>query len=613
MPRKQLIVTIGLSAALIIGMGLSCNKPPATPGIPAGPADAYQRATVGFKVFTTASGDVRYVMDWGDGTIDTSSDFNAGETSRVYHRWENTGDYAVRAKAILDEKPELESEFSEAASITILPNNIPATPTMPVFPPIAVIDVPAFFGGLTTDPDGDSVAYRFEYNGDVEDWTAYVASGDIGYDTITFGSIETVAVRCQAKDDKDSESDWSEPETLIVGTAGAVKWWWWADDEDQEGPIISPVMQTYDGEELIYTSAYYPNKVYGIRATDGRVRESGNPVAAAEENAFASHPAYSAQTGHLYVGNEDGELYAMSLSVSDDWHYPGHTHEDSLTYVEWGAPAVTGNLVYVPRQDDSLYRIQDNGSEATLLSAYFIRGIGEAPVIDAQGNVYVTNDSGYLYKMLPDLTSPVWVSLLSPGVELFIPAIDASGAVYVGSQDGKLFKVNPADGQPYWETQLYSGEVYHYALGFSAIYVTTGLGVLISVDPTSGGINWFTQLSLAEIVAHPILANAPADVGDAIIYVQDIDDVLYCVKQSDGSVVWSCNCLDYGPEARSGGSRRKFFTSEGSLAITSTGDVIVVGEEALYCVAGYPDGLLQGSSWPKWQQNSDNTGKATSW
>jgi len=36
----------------------------------------------------------------------------------------------------------------------------------------------------------------------------------------------------------------------------------------------------------------------------------------------------------------------------------------------------------------------------------------------------------------------------------------------------------------------------------------------------------------------------------------------------------------------------------------------VVGSDALYCVAGYTDGLLATSeAWPKWQKNLYNSGK----
>jgi hypothetical protein len=45
-------------------------------------------------------------------------------------------------------------------------------------------------------------------------------------------------------------------------------------------------------------------------------------------------------------------------------------------------------------------------------------------------------------------------------------------------------------------------------------------------------------------------------------------------------------------------------------SITSTGDIIVVGNSALYCVAGYVDGPLDGTAtWPKWQKDHYNTGK----
>jgi hypothetical protein len=43
--------------------------------------------------------------------------------------------------------------------------------------------------------------------------------------------------------------------------------------------------------------------------------------------------------------------------------------------------------------------------------------------------------------------------------------------------------------------------------------------------------------------------------------------------------------------------------------ILSNGNIIVAGSDALYCVAGYPEGPLDPlASWPKWQHDLYNTG-----
>jgi hypothetical protein len=44
-------------------------------------------------------------------------------------------------------------------------------------------------------------------------------------------------------------------------------------------------------------------------------------------------------------------------------------------------------------------------------------------------------------------------------------------------------------------------------------------------------------------------------------------------------------------------------------SITAEGDIIVVGREALFCVAGDGSQLDVNAPWPKWQKNLLNTGK----
>ncbi len=616
MNRNSLLLLLGLSLLAFVGMGLNCgDKPPATPGAPVGPASAYQRATASFKVTTTSPGekDVMYVMDWGEGTVDTSGKKDSGDTATVYHRWDATGTYQVKVMAILADAPEKASDWSGEASIEILANDPPAKPTL-TGSAVAVHDVPAWFSATTTDPDEDSIAFKFLWgDGDVGEWSTFVASGAVVRDSHTFTKIETVEVRCFAKDNKGSESDTSDPLTVVVGEAGAVIWWWWSPGEEgEEAPTTAPVLLTHESNELAYTAPGFPNKIYGINVVDGDPEESGSPNFASEENAFTGHPAYCERTGHIIIGNEDGELYAFTTGLSGEWNWPDSSAE-GLTMIEWGAPAIYDNRIYVPHDDDTLYYFADNGPSVTLAARYFVAGLGEAAVVDNDGNVYVTTSWGWLYKFPSDLSAPTWTSLLSTtNQELYVPAIGGDGTIYVGGVDSTFYAVDPATGDVKWELPVV-GAAHRCVVGYSAIYVTTGFGMLHSLSP-AGVENWAVQLSptWTEIVAGPVLTQPVASIGDGLIYAQDYDDVLYCVKQSNGEPVWTCNCLDFGPTVKKGSGKRDIDLMEASLAITSTGNIIVVGDEALYCVAGYADGILAGSAWPKWQQNKYNTGRMIS-
>jgi len=419
--------------------------------------------------------------------------------------------------------------------------------------------------------------------------------------------LAALSVTCDRFPGPGTESNRANP---LVGP-NAVRWWWWTNDEDQEPALLSPVILDHGSGEVLYTSAAYPNRLYGIDVETGHVVWTGEPVAVTEENTFTGHPAYCEATGHIIVGGEDGELYAFNPTANPNciWHWPGYTDPDSLTYIEWGTPAVHGDRIYVPRDDDFLYLLRDRGASVTCEASCYVMGIGEAVVIDANGYPYVVDDLGHLTKLKPGLNGEEWNAELSPGCELYTPSIGDDGAVYVGSANGTLYKVDPATGQPTWESNLFSGEVYRCVVGCSSIFVTTELGVLLSVRPSDGGINWWTALSFGELVTSPVLT------GNGLLYVQDIDDIVYCLRQEDGTLRWPCNCLDWGPIFRTRAGRetrrgRDFFISEGSPAISRNGRLIVVGEEALYCLAGYADVSLADAPWPKWQGNIYNTGTA---
>ncbi len=596
------LLLAGLVAGALVGLGLVCGR-----GAPSTPVLIYPYNN-GLGAYCTAPGnkDIRYVVDWGDSTVDTTAQsYSSGDTVTLYHVWRDTGTFAVRAMALLAEDPSRASDWSEPIMITVLPNSPPAAPHL-VIPPGTRFRKGVYIRFVVTlsDPDGDSVAIRFAWGDDtVGDWTDFIPSGGTAVDShrYDYSAPDTVLIKCKARDTKKAESEWADA-TLIFGEAGQVIWLWW-DGEGEETAVISPVIAWDDDQELAYTSTDY-GRIYGIQVSTGRTRKTGTPVCPLENNAFAGHPAYCAQPQHIIVGNEDGELYAFSLSLCKRWHWPGHTHEDSLTYIEWGASAVNGNRIYVPRENDSIYYFTDLTDSVRFENARYIPEIGEAPVIDISGNVIVGTGNGWLYKLGPDLGTVIWQAKLSTDDELYAPAIGSDGTVYIGAASGRFFAVGP-DGDIKWTVSL-QGAATWAVVSASVVFAATDAGMLYSLDPANGNINWSTQLSQEEILASPVLT------ANGLIYCQDWDDVLYCARQSDGSIVWTCNCPDYLP-CKSKGGRYKLERSFPSLAITSKGNILVAGVDALYCVAGYEAGPLMTAPWPKWQRDHYNTGKAGGW
>jgi len=230
----------------------------------------------------------------------------------------------------------------------------------------------------------------------------------------------------------------------------------------------------------------------------------------------------------------------------------------------------------------------------------------DAPTIDAQGNVYFGTDSGYLYKMGPELDTVFWRAHLLANGEVHGPVIGSDGTIYCASDSFHLYAIDPATGIPSWTVTL-DGDVFRPAIGQSAIFVGSSFGKVYSIDPATGGTNWEKWLSQTSgFSTTPIVA------ANRYVYFQDDDDMLYCLNQSDGTLIWSCNCPAYLP--RTGGTShhpRKLQLTDypPNPTICANGNIIVVGADALYCVAGYPEGPLDPlAPWPKWQHDLYNTG-----
>jgi len=77
------------------------NQPPTNPDI-TGPSSGIPGQEYSFTFVSADSDDfdVYYYIDWGDGNIEEwAGPHNSGETARLYHNWEETSTYIIKAKA----------------------------------------------------------------------------------------------------------------------------------------------------------------------------------------------------------------------------------------------------------------------------------------------------------------------------------------------------------------------------------------------------------------------------------------------------------------------------------------------------------------------------------
>ena len=156
--------------------------------------------------------------------------------------------------------------------------------------------------------------------------------------------------------------------------------------------------------------------------------------------------------GTVYVGSDDGYLYALSADGSTKWKY------------KTGGPVTSSpalgfeGTVYVGSDDGHLYALSADGSTKW---KYKTGGnVTSSPAVSAEDVevVYFGSDDGYLYALNGDDGSLKWPGYKTGGAVSSSPAV-AHGIVYVGSEDGNLYALHATNGSVKWK---YRTEIKYY-------------------------------------------------------------------------------------------------------------------------------------------------------
>jgi outer membrane protein assembly factor BamB len=149
-----------------------------------------------------------------------------------------------------------------------------------------------------------------------------------------------------------------------------------------------------------------------------------------------------ADDGTIYVGSDDGHLYAINPDGTLKW-------QSVLIGAVRSSPAVGfGGVVYVGSDDGNLYAFQpDSASPNPPLYSYSTGGaVRSSPVIGAGGKVYVGSDDEKFYGLTPDLTKE-WEFTAAGPISFGRPAVDMDGVLYIShrnNSNGRVYALNPA-------------------------------------------------------------------------------------------------------------------------------------------------------------------------
>lgn len=139
------------------------------------------------------------------------------------------------------------------------------------------------------------------------------------------------------------------------------------------------------------------------------------------------------------------ELGPIRINVAN-WKF---TADDSLGCIE-STPAVSssGDTVYVGSENGSLYAVNtDNGNQRW----QFVTGgsLNSSPCVDGSGNVFFGSEDGNIYSL--DAGGLIRWYYPTPDPVFSSPALDPNlGRIYIGANDGWLYTLDSGTGELIW-------------------------------------------------------------------------------------------------------------------------------------------------------------------
>ena len=228
-------------------------------------------------------------------------------------------------------------------------------------------------------------------------------------------------------------------------------------------------------------------------------------------NLFVSPSISIASNGTLYLGSDDGYIYAFSPAI------PANNH------VIWKKQLI--DIVKYPRTSQ-LYT---------------------TPVIAFDGTIYIGSNEGYLYALNPDDGSIKW-SYYADNPLQSSPTIDnTTKTIYFGA-GYSVYAIADAGYKGYlkWLTPFdTSGNVYSSpALGHNGnLYFGSDDGYVYAVDSFRGLFVWKQSTNTTPVPPNinPIFTSPAVDLSNNVIIGNGsfMDGVLYCYDGDSGTELWN--------------------------------------------------------------------------
>jgi outer membrane protein assembly factor BamB len=222
--------------------------------------------------------------------------------------------------------------------------------------------------------------------------------------------------------------------------------------------------------------------------------------------------------GHIYLGTEEGEVFAVSeKDGSVVW-------KTEVTGEVVSAPAAGEGWIAVSTTAGGLIALHPDTGEKrweaeTDVPALTMRGTS-SPTI-ANGGVLVGTATGKLQVFLLDKGIPAWDTAIgvakgSTELEQLIDSdsqpIVAGATIYSIAYNGNLAAVDMQSGRAIWKREYSSYR--NIAFDFNTLYLTDAKGNLVSVDATSGVEKWSSSELYNRKLTQPVIFKNMVVVGD---------------------------------------------------------------------------------------------------
>ncbi len=183
------------------------NEPPDVPTIE-GPSEGRvgEEYEFTFKATDPDDDDVKYFIDWRDGTGEETGYTPSGTDVKVKHIWSEEGEYIIKAKAV--DMHGAESDWADF-EVTIVENQPPTAPII-TGPNSGKPGISYDYIFNSTDPEGDPVMYFVDWGDNNTDWTEYSDSGKEIMLKHNWSKKGDYTITAKAQDIYGAESNWSE-------------------------------------------------------------------------------------------------------------------------------------------------------------------------------------------------------------------------------------------------------------------------------------------------------------------------------------------------------------------------------------------------------------------